>query len=980
MQDLPADKIREVESEAAAILHIPSGWQLDPTVIARVTDDFCAFLRTHSSALRTTSAYKELPKAIRENLRNPSPAIEEQVRTLRAKVDPLRKAVERIVVAALENGDPRILRRVGEKNIIVSPLFQTAINCINTEEPNSPLVKAVLRLFTYFADITTPQLEECKLIAARPKLQELGDDEVKSHLEKILAMAKENDAKVDAKPTKPSSEPSAAPKPSSTGVASKAGKATAKAPVGSKATPGPTSSKRPRDEDNELRASKKVATEAKATGPNPPAKPLASKNSSQPGPATLGKPRASTGLLPGKSRPPAKPAQKPESMKTGQPKLDRARTPTSSDSPPASGPSKSEAARPRAPQPTPSAAAAAAVAEAAKVVSKAKKLEPSKAEAAQQGPSRFAALMAEIDEPEQAKPSAPTSTRSPDLNETPEEKERRLKKEKRRRLNLRVSWKEGDELTSVRVFHKEAAEDEGREVNMIRDANDDRAEGKLLKQSRSGEIRPWEELSLINFSKLPQERQEGNFVTRGGSRTFHTDQQKFMEEREMRELMVVYTDPSDIPATPKSPAHQPADLPGPEGVAHDPPMTYPWDGMRERAQDVAQYGPMEAGRRLFQRFEEAKRGSAADRIGARAREMMNDPANAQRNADPVARDNEVSNLIQGLSIRNWQDPEPHRPVSQRVVFSDAKIQEIFDNIAAITKSLKDKPAVPQEPPDWQKDPERRAEWVRGYNHDKQLKEERDRQEAARQAAAQPPQAALGNGFGHYGNPAYSQPQNSYSQYYPAAQPGQASVPQQAATVHNDQVAALLAAYGATPQQAAQSTTVTDGTRALLAALNQGQQPSQAPPPTVPGIPNMQDPNQAHLILAQMLASQANQGAQGGHTAGEAYSYGSSLHQGNNNNNNAQYAGAPHGYGQDAHPSRHQRDVSDPSARAGQGNRGRDRGGHGGRRGQGSAPAQGDTPEHLRNINRSLIGTKQCTFFLRGQCAKGDTCTFRHSYT
>ncbi|KAK8024653.1 C-x8-C-x5-C-x3-H type zinc finger protein [Apiospora rasikravindrae] len=35
-----------------------------------------------------------------------------------------------------------------------------------------------------------------------------------------------------------------------------------------------------------------------------------------------------------------------------------------------------------------------------------------------------------------------------------------------------------------------------------------------------------------------------------------------------------------------------------------------------------------------------------------------------------------------------------------------------------------------------------------------------------------------------------------------------------------------------------------------------------------------------------------------------------------------------------------------------------------------------TKDH-KGINRALIGTKPCSFWAQGKCAKGDQCTFRH---
>jgi len=60
-------------------------------------------------------------------------------------------------------------------------------------------------------------------------------------------------------------------------------------------------------------------------------------------------------------------------------------------------------------------------------------------------------------------------------------------------------------------------------------------------------------------------------------------------------------------------------------------------------------------------------------------------------------------------------------------------------------------------------------------------------------------------------------------------------------------------------------------------------------------------------------------------------------------------------------------------------RGREREGKGGKQGKnrkGNAPGGATLPPH-RPVNRALIGTKPCSFWQQGKCARGDKCTFRH---
>lgn len=992
MQPLSDDEVVVAEREAAAILDIPPGWQPDAMFIEKMADEFGKFLKIKLTKLRAADSYRALPKAIKENSRKPSPAGKEEIRELRSEIEPLRKVVERIAVVALDKGDPRVLKAVGER-MSVAPLFQTIINMINCSEHNAPLVKAVLRLFTYFTTLTFVQLEECKFPAARARLQEQGDDEVKSSLAKIVAIAKGNGGQENSKLAKSSSDSSTTSKLPSAGMAPKPDKG-----VPTKPSSGSSSSKRPSDDDGETRASKKVATETKTAAPHPGVKTAASKapsSSSQPTTATLTKPRPSTGLLPGKSRPLAKPAQKPESSKSDQLKLEPRRAPTTTDSPPDSVLSKSEVARLRAAPTT-----LLSSLEAAKMT-RAKKTEPPKAESSQQGPSKFAALMAEIAEPKKVKPASPTPTRSPDPTETPEERARRLRKEERRKRGLRVSFKEGSELTSVRIFEKEAAEDEGREDSMILDAGDDKAEGNHLKKSRSGVLRPWKEPTLIDFSVIvPDKRMRGEaYWTRGGKRTFTTDHQKFMEERENTTLMVIYTDPGDIPATPKSPPREPEQpVAGTTnaGLTHPEPADKPkddgiylpdepeFDEIRQRWSDMDQYGPQVTSQRLLQRIEEADRASKAEEMVALANEKLKAAAARDEHASQEDRDQNVFKLLSSQAAKKWVEPEPNRPRAlKRKAYDDPEVQNASATIEDLVRKLRGKPAPAQEPPDWQQDPARRAEWYKGFGQDQQ---EAARKAAAEQPAqpAQPAQPTLASVFAHfnhqapaaqapyYSQPNASQPQNAYTQFqHLAPTPTAATQPQPGAGPQAGQFNAMLEALASLSQHQApapmsqQLAPAPDAAQALLAALNQAQQQPglpQASQPGVGGLTNLTDVNQAHMLL-RMIESQQNQGVQALQSGETHYQYGGFENQGGNNGQ--PYASASQGYN---HQPQHQRDASGAAARSGGADQGRDRAGR---------RDQGDTPEHLRGINRALIGTKQCTFWARGKCNKGDKCTFRH---
>ena len=78
----------------------------------------------------------------------------------------------------------------------------------------------------------------------------------------------------------------------------------------------------------------------------------------------------------------------------------------------------------------------------------------------------------------EAAPVKSEETRKP---ETPEEKQKRLRKEQRRKL--RVSFKD-DDLVQVREFVHDPEEELGHEDSQVRDVGDSKGEGQMLKMHR----------------------------------------------------------------------------------------------------------------------------------------------------------------------------------------------------------------------------------------------------------------------------------------------------------------------------------------------------------------------------------------------------------------------------------------------------------------------------------------------------------------
>lgn len=185
--------------------------------------------------------------------------------------------------------------------------------------------------------------------------------------------------------------------------------------------------------------------------------------------------------------------------------------------------------------------------------------------------------MADLNKQKESATTEPSENKPP---ETEEEREKRLRKEKRRKL--RVSWKPDDSLTEVRFFTHDPEEElgpgeraagdvkgEGRVLKLHRDLDelDDEDDGGIreeilvdyhLPASRSLTVSrlryslPLTRLD-VNFGAISLDDQSRNFIKRGGNQQPVSPQKQVQDHREATTLMVFYTSPADVPSTPKEP-------------------------------------------------------------------------------------------------------------------------------------------------------------------------------------------------------------------------------------------------------------------------------------------------------------------------------------------------------------------------------------------------------------------------------------------
>ncbi|CAL3967384.1 unnamed protein product [Diplocarpon coronariae] len=364
---------------------------------------------------------------------------------------------------------------------------------------------------------------------------------------------------------------------------------------------------------------------------------------------------------------------------------------------------------------------------------------PKKREPSSPTESKLGAILASIAKPPEL-PKAPIAP--PRAPETPEEKAKRERKESRR--HLRVKFKVGSELEEIRLFKHEQAEDEGRQDEMLRDAHDDRLEGMMHKQRVSETMDedeeyqpseadlPYPEPIEINFSQLVKSSPFGpTYTTRGGSVPVVTAEQKTQQRREGLELMVIYTDPSDIPPTAKEP-HQ--NNHGTDGtIDYEPERdiklpTEPW--MVQRLNEIYQYGPEQASQIALSRQSEQQ---------WKARDRTRPPVPATH---PL---NNVSSALHQL-VGPVQRPvaQAQQAIQVPSIVDQNAADEIYAQLSGIVAYLKGLPYPAVEPPQWLTDLNKRDEWVRGLARDNAAKQARAQAEAAKLQAAfyQQPQAHM----------------------------------------------------------------------------------------------------------------------------------------------------------------------------------------------------------------------------------------------
>ncbi|KAI1419697.1 hypothetical protein F5Y12DRAFT_208812 [Xylaria sp. FL1777] len=553
--------------------------------------------------------------------------------------------------------------------------------------------------------------------------------------------------------------------------------------------------------------------------------------------------------------------------------------------------------------------------------------------------STISGLLAEIAKPAE-KPKPPE--RPAKAPETPEERTRRLRKESRR--GRTVTWKSDEDLVQIRFFEHDSTEDEGRAGNMIRDARDNRLEGQMLKQMQRSmqggddeeddgnptetDIRPWAPPRPFDFSHLDASQREKNYVTCGGMRQIDSEQKKVMEEYENRELMSIYTTFSEIPDTPRSPPRKAFEPTVQPRHALLPPTNPKSQEINQRWSDSRLLGTTAASQAALQRlglFPNSGPGSASAYLGAGLSTASSQLTTGNRMMTQKDREDQVLALLQSDRARNWVDPNPCDPnkVIDPPESRDEKVQQAFSILQNLVEQFKNKPTQSS-----QSAPSRVQDGYAGYGHGLATTTNREGEYARGAAESTQTQyvAPQTSQFATYQTQAQAQqhPQG-YSQLAPQVPKEYAAILQQVQALQNPQATQAAATPQPTPAQTDNSLA------ALLATLSHSAQPDQTA---------TQGPN----YTAWPTRAQSQAQPYGIQSQSQGQSYPSYSHQ--YDSDEATYGSHKQDYHRDSNERGNRKDF------------------HRG------------TKDH-KGINRALIGTKPCTFWAKGQCAKGEHCTFRH---
>ncbi|EMC92347.1 hypothetical protein BAUCODRAFT_78523 [Baudoinia panamericana UAMH 10762] len=448
---------------------------------------------------------------------------------LRSRVKDQRDMIEVACKAALKHGHRSIVDNLGQNQSLVFVCYQFLLDRFKEDDLNGSLSRAILELMTRFTTLSDAVLEKTHLVKVLPKYARKGDAKTQHYAKRIMAAAAAVAANDAAEPT--------------TATQHGAGKpVTVASPLGKRVDQGAVAGvKRAASSVAEGVTVKRVATVAtKAT-----ASPTASN---------------SNGVV-------KKTFSGAESAKTTAAAAPATKTKQVTAKPSAFFSSLQSAAKKPG---TSIKSGASAQASGAKAAER-KMVLPTTTAATSAAPKStfsFAETIANLGKPKEEK----VATKKPEKEappETPEQLAKRLRKETRRKLNVR--FKLGEELVEIRYFTHDPDEETGHDDSQMRDVSDVGGEGRMLKMHQDmmdvddeGDeaddgpeptLIAWKAPTPVDFTVIDDEERSKNFSRFGGSLQTESEERKAREQYEANTLIVFYPDRNDIPPTPKEPAN-----------------------------------------------------------------------------------------------------------------------------------------------------------------------------------------------------------------------------------------------------------------------------------------------------------------------------------------------------------------------------------------------------------------------------------------
>lgn len=897
----------------------------------------------------------------------------DEIGKLKELVDVRRKALYNALQAANAYGHKGILQNFSASEKIVLGITIVLRNCIKADDYNGELPKAAFQLMARFTTMREELLVRAKFEPIEKRFNRRGEDEIKNYITTIKSNAQAAEAK--AKVAEDSQKVEKASVLNPTQDTTKLRKAEDSLKASSV-----LGTKRPHEPDDAgSQTNKKHISEATSVSQSQKNAAAVAKSRSPYFDNLKGKTQNSSTSAPKlESRTPPKTAPRSQARSTPQlapkaaPKLQAPSTPQSV---PKSAPAQSTLQS--APKTAPRAA-------------------PKQAKSTPESPPRliFAEILESIVRPRVA-PKLPEVPAGPP--ETPEEKARRERKESRR--HLRVRFKEGDAIEEIRLFTHEQAEDEGRQEDMLRDAHDDRSEGMMHRQrvlqnmtkntdtlddeDDYGEVDLRQYLPLnmyIFYGGFPEGRRKINYTTKGGEVKVESKQQEIQNKRESMELMVVYTDPKDIPFSPKEPPPHQSIGSSEFKFALRPPTMYRW--LVDRLRQVDLYGPDNA-MKIFlnKRFSE---NSALQNI--------------TNNNSQLALQHHAN-----VPVTFQQMSQVPRPMTQIEIDSWARLEAIFNEAM-------EKPYPPEDAPSWMSE-RGKAMWMKGWKEDQARFERIEAEQAEMRAAGAEKPAAKENAAQEMQAPQSMQVSGVYvSAVTPESQQIQTSQPP---TPH-PQVPYAQTQYQV-PQVQVPQVVQYPQTQAQYPQPQHGQMQSQPVsqhqqtmataetveaqhirdlvtvlitayphlgPAYMTNLNNMTSNSNSSQGYAVNPNNSQSYGSNSNNSQGYAVSTNNNQNYANNsqgyavtpnngqnyagNSNNGQSIAAQTNWNIGSSSTTHEGNRSSHNTSSQDNGQRRRDGGHG----------AGDRHRGSKNDDYKR-GTKPCKFWQEGKCAKGENCTFRH---